>query len=51
MRKLIKTIAGRDCEVFAHMYEAQFSSDRYALMQKYFPSALAEFENLLNGVI
>ena len=40
-----------ELEAFAHMYEAQFSPDRYALMQKYFPSALAEFENLLNGVI
>lgn len=38
-------------EAFAHMFEAQFSSDKYALMQKYFPSALTEFENLLNGVI
>lgn len=40
-----------ELEAFAHMYEAQFSPDRYALMQKYFPSALTEFENLLNGVI
>ena len=38
-------------EAFAHMYEAQFSADKYALMQKYFPTALAEFEKLLNGVI
>ena len=38
-------------EAFAHMYEAQFSADKYALMQKYFPSALAEFEKLLKGVI
>ena len=38
-------------EAFAHMFEAQFSPDKYALMQKYFPGALAEFENLLNGVI
>ena len=34
-----------------NMFEAQFSPDKYALMQKYFPSALTEFENLLNGVI
>ena len=40
-----------ELEAFAHMYEAQFSSDRYALMQRYFPSALAEFENLLKGVV
>lgn len=33
------------------MYEAQFSADKYALMQKYFPTALAEFEKLLNGVV
>ena len=38
-------------EAFAHMYEAQFSADKYALMQKYFPTALAEFEKLLNGVV
>jgi len=37
-------------EAFAHMFEAQFSSDRYALMQKYFPTALAEFENILKGL-
>lgn len=40
-----------ELEAFAHMYEAQFSPDKYALMQKYFPSALAEFENLLKGVV
>jgi len=40
-----------ELEAFAHMYEAQFNPARYALMQKYFPSALTEFENLLNGVI
>lgn len=38
-------------EAFAHMFEAQFSPDRYALMQKYFPSALGEFENILKGLI
>lgn len=38
-------------EAFAHMYEAQFSADKYALMQKYFSTALAEFEKLLNGVV
>jgi len=40
-----------ELEAFAHMYEAQFSPDKYALMQKYFPSALAEFESLLKGVV
>ncbi|MDE6589173.1 MAG: minor capsid protein [Oscillospiraceae bacterium] len=38
-------------EAFAHMFEAQFSADKYALMQKYFPTAFVEFEKLLNGVI
>ncbi len=38
-------------EAFAHMFEAQFSADKYALMQKYFPTALAEFERLLAEVI
>lgn len=38
-------------EAFAHMFEALFDPERYALMQKYFPSALAEFERLLKGVI
>ena len=34
-------------EAFAHMFAAQFDADRYALMQKYFPTALVEFEKLL----
>ena len=38
-------------EAFAHMFEAQFSADKHALMQKYFPHALAEFERLLAEVI
>lgn len=38
-------------EAFAHMFEAQFSADKHALMQKYFPNALAEFERLLAEVI
>ena len=38
-------------EAFAHLFEALFNPDRYALMQKYFPSALAEFERVLKGVI
>ena len=38
-------------EAFAHMFAAQFDADRYALMQKYFPTALAEFEKLLKGMI
>lgn len=38
-------------EAFAHMFAAQFDAGRYSLMQKYFPTALAEFEKLLKGVI
>ena len=38
-------------EAFAHMFEAQFDPDKHALMQKYFPDALAEFERLLAEVI
>lgn len=38
-------------EAFAHMFAAQFDADRYALMQQYFPTALAEFEKLLKGMI
>lgn len=38
-------------EAFAHMYEAMFDSDKYALMKQYFPNALAEFESMLKGVI
>ena len=39
-----------ETEAFAHMFQAQFDSERYALMKKYFPNALKEFENLLEGV-
>lgn len=38
-------------EAFAHMYAAQYDAARYALMQQYFPTALAEFEKLLGGMI
>lgn len=38
-------------EAFAHMYAAQYDATRYALMQQYFPTALAEFEKLLGGMI
>ena len=38
-------------EAFAHMFEASFDSDKYALMKQYFPNALAEFEKMLKGVI
>ena len=38
-------------EAFAHMFEASFDSDKYALMKQYFPNALAEFEKMLKRVI
>lgn len=38
-------------EAFAHMLEAQFNAEKYTMMQKYFPDALAEFERLLAEVI
>lgn len=38
-------------EAFAHMFEASFDSNKYALMKQYFPNALAEFEQMLKGVI
>ena len=38
-------------EAFAHMFEAQFSAEKHALMEQYFPEALAEFERLLSEVI
>lgn len=34
-------------EAFAHMFEAQFDKIRYAEMQKYFPSALSKFEEMM----
>lgn len=34
-------------EAFAHMFECQFDKVRYKQMQKYFPSALKEFEKIL----
>lgn len=38
-------------EAFAHMFEAQFDPEKYALMNKYFPSAFAEFDNMLKGLL
>lgn len=34
-------------EAFAHMFESQFDKIRYAEMQKYFPSALSKFEEMI----
>ena len=38
-------------EAFAHLYEAQFSPNKYALWKQYFPNAVIEFEKLLQEVI
>lgn len=37
-------------EAFAHMFETQFDPARHALMEKYFPTALKEFENILKNL-
>lgn len=37
-------------EAFAHMFEAQFDSIRYAEMKKYFPETLSIFEDILKGL-
>lgn len=37
-------------EAFVHMFECQFDDLRYTEMKKYFPNALAEFEQLLKGL-
>lgn len=38
-------------EAFAHMFEAQFSAERYAEMKKYFPKSLKKFEEILGGAV
>lgn len=38
-------------EAFAHMMESEFDSERRLLLQTYFPTAFAEFEKLLKGVV
>ena len=38
-------------EAFAHMFEAQFDSVRYAQMKKYFPQSLKKFEEMLGGLV
>lgn len=38
-------------EAFAHMFEAQFDSERYKEMEKYFPESLKYFENKLKEVV
>ena len=34
-------------ETFAHMFEAQFDELKYNRMKEFFPSALKEFETML----
>lgn len=46
-----KNYGALEREAFAHMFEAQFSPNKYTLMQKYFPSAFSEFENILKGLV
>jgi len=36
-------------EAFAHMFEAQFDSQKYQRMKSIFPKAFKEFENMLEG--
>lgn len=38
-------------ESFAHMFECQFDEIRYSEMQKYFPSALSVFEDMMKGLV
>ena len=38
-------------EAFAHMFEAQFSAERYEEMKKYFPKSLKKFEEILGGAV
>ncbi|MDO4281759.1 MAG: hypothetical protein Q4C56_09025 [Peptococcaceae bacterium] len=37
-------------EAFAHMFEAQFDEIRYKEMKRYFPGALAYFEEKLEVI-
>ena len=38
-------------EAFAHMFEAMFDVNKYEVMEKYFPLALNEFNNMLGELI
>lgn len=46
-----KRYGALESEAFAHMFEAQFDKERYKLLKKYFPTALGEFEKLLEGAL
>jgi hypothetical protein len=37
-------------EAWAHMFEAQFSDEKYNLMEQYFPTAFEWFNNKLNEI-
>jgi len=39
-----------EAEAFAHMFQALFEPEDYAMLQKYFPNALKEFENLIERI-
>jgi hypothetical protein len=38
-------------EAFAHMFEASFDTEKRKHMQRYFPTAFAEFEKIIKGLI
>lgn len=38
-------------EAFAHMFDAEFNPVKRELMEKYFPTAFAKFEELLGGIV
>jgi hypothetical protein len=38
-------------EAFAHMFDAEFNPAKRKLMEKYFPTAFAKFEELLGGIV
>ena len=38
-------------EAFAHMFDAEFNPVKRKLMEKYFPTAFAKFEELLGGIV
>ena len=39
-----------ESETFAHMFQSLFNPEDYALMKKYLPNALAEFEKMLERI-
>lgn len=45
-----QSVGALEKETFAHMFQAQFNPDDYALLEKYFPNALKEFERMLERI-